>query len=197
MIALILSIISAVLYVYTLVCLASVIMTWLPGVKFTKVGKFVSKISDPYMNIFSRKGWFRLGYVDFSPIVSIGLLTLVSTILANIQKTGKIYIGGILSTIIGSIWGIAQSLIGLLFLFIFIRWIALLVSHGVTPYDSIWTKFDQALNGIVYKICGTFYKKPINYQNALLVSWIVVLSIDIIGWIAISVLIMFIEKMPV
>lgn len=196
MIQTILSVIAALLSLYTLLCLASVIMTWIPGAKFTKVGRFISRLCDPYMNFFSRKGLFRLGNVDFSPIISLGLLSLASTIIGGIQSTGKIYIGGILATVLYSIWGIVQSLGGLLFLLILIRWIALLASHGVTPYDSIWTRFDQMLNNIVYKISGTFYKKPINYQNSLLVSWIVLLIFEIAGTFLINILTGLCYKIP-
>lgn len=197
MISSILSILSAIIYLYALLCLANVLLSWIPGLKFTKAGRFISKITDPYMNFFSRRGIFRIGNIDFSPIVSLGILSLVSTILANIQRTGKIYIGGIIATIFGSIWGIVQSLCGLLFLLILIRWIVLLVNHGVTPYDSIWTRFDQMLNRIVYKISGTFYRKPINYQNALLVSWIAILVFEILGTLLIAFITRMLTRMPI
>ncbi|MCR5061749.1 MAG: YggT family protein [Treponema sp.] len=197
MISGILSILSAVFYLYALLCLANVLLSWIPGLKFTAVGKFISKVTDPYMNFFSRRGIFRIGNIDFSPIVSLGILTLISTILANIQRTGKIFIGGIIATIFGSLWGIVQSLCGLLFLLILIRWIVLLSNHGVTPYDSIWTRFDQILNRMVYKISGVFYKKPINYQNALLISWIALLVFEILGTILISIITGLLYKMPI
>ena len=196
MIPTILSIISALLTLYTILCFASVIMTWIPGAKFTKVGKIISSICDPYMNFFSKKGLFRFGSIDFSPILSLGLLSLLSTIIGGIQSTGRIYIGGILRTILFSLWGIVQSLVGLLFLLILIRWIALLFSHGVTPYDSIWTRFDQMLNRFVYKISGTFYRRPINYQNALLISWIVLIVFELTGTILVNVLASLCTKLP-
>ena len=125
MIQTILSLISALLSIYTLCCFLYIIMSWIPGLKFTKFGRIISSICEPYLNLFSRSGFLRLGNIDFSPIISIGLLSLASTILGGIQATGRIYFGGILYTIISSLWGIVQSLGGMLFLLVLIRWIIL------------------------------------------------------------------------
>ena len=50
----ILSLLSAVLTVYTVLCFINIIMSWLPGVKFTAFGKFISSVTDPYLTFFSK-----------------------------------------------------------------------------------------------------------------------------------------------
>jgi len=171
-------------------------MSWIPGLKFTKFGRIISTICEPYMNLFSRFGFLRIGNIDFSPIISIGILSLLSSILGGIQATGRIYFGGILQTIIYNLWGIAQSLIGMLFILVLIRWIVLAMHHGYTPYESPWTQVDRMLTQLSYKIANTFVKGNMSYQKSLLVTWISLLVFIITGNILIRVLILLCSNIP-
>lgn len=176
----VLSILSAVIIIYTILCLISIFMTWIPGAKFTKFGKFISSITDPYLNIFSRKGWLRFGNIDFSPILALALLSLLSSILGGITTTGMLSLSNILVLVINMIWSVASSLITIIFLLILIRWIVLLVNKGQVSVNSAWYQVDMMLQKFVYKIGNTFFKTNLTYQKALLVSWI---SIAIIWFV--------------
>lgn len=148
------------------------------------------------MNLFRKMSFLRIGNIDFSPIVSIGLLSLASAILAGIQRTGKIYIGGILETILSSLWGIASSIIGIFVILIFIRWIVLLFNKGRTSYESPWNQVDMILNKMSYKIAGTISKKTMSYQTSLLLSWIILIVALIIGHILIGILANLCNRIP-
>ena len=196
MIRLILSILSGALSIYTLICFVYIIMSWLPGVKFTKFGRVVSSICEPYMNLFSRRGWFRFGNIDFSPILSIGLLSVASSVLSGIQATGRIWFGYILGTIVSLLWNIISTLLTLFTILILVRWIVLLINHGQTSYNSIWNQIDGMLNNVVYKISGTFVKKNHNYQTSLLISWITLIIISIVTGLLIKLLIHLCLSIP-
>ena len=47
--------------------------------------------------------------LDFTPVISLGLLTLVSSILNDIARSGKIYIGGILAGILSLVWSVGST----------------------------------------------------------------------------------------
>lgn len=177
----ILSILSAAITLYTIFCFIDIIMSWIPGLKFTKFGRFISSICDPYLGLFSRMSFMHIGNIDFSPIISIGLLTLLSSILSGINRTGRIYFGGIIATIIGMVWSICNTLLSILFLLTLIRWIALIANHGQTSFDSGWNNVDVILNKFTYKVAATFTRRPVNYQTTLLVTWIVFLAALILG----------------
>jgi YggT family protein len=196
MISTILSILAAMLSLYTLLCFIYILMSWFPGAKFTKFGHFMTSICEPYMGLFSRMSFLRLGNIDFSPIVSLGVLSLASAILAGIQHTGRIFFGGILGTILNSLWGIASSIIGIFTLLIFIRWIVLLINKGRTSYDSGWNQVDMLLNKISYKVAGTFTKSSMSYQRSLMISWIALLVILIAGHFLITILASLCYRMP-
>ena len=191
MIQTILSLLSAVVTIYT-----NIIMSWIPGLKFTAFGRFITAATDPYMNFFSRWGFLRLGNVDFSPIISIGVLSLLSSILGGIQGTGRLYLGGILATIIYMLWNIISSLLGIFFLLLLIRWIVLLIHKGQTSYNSGWNQVDMILNKFSYKVASRFTKNSINYQKSLLISWIVFLATIVIGRILITILVNLCYQLP-
>ncbi len=197
MIQTLLSILAALLSLYTLLCFIYILMSWFPGARFTKFGHFMSAICEPYMGLFRRMTFLRIGNIDFSPIVSLGILSLASAILAGIQYTGRIFFGGILGTILNSLWGIASSIAGIFTLLIFIRWIVLLINKGRTSYDSGWNQVDMILNKISYKVAETFTKSSsMSYQRSLLISWIAFLVILAAGHILITILVNLCYRMP-
>jgi YggT family protein len=191
-----LSILAGVLALYTFLCFIYILMSWFPGARFTKFGHFMTAICEPYMGLFRKLTFLRIGNIDFSPIVSLGILSLASAILAGIQRTGRIFFGGILGTILSSLWSITSSIIGLFTLLIFIRWIVLLINKGRTSYESGWNQVDMILNKMTYKIAGTISKKSMSYQTSLLMSWIILLVAMGIGHFLILLLVNLCYRMP-
>ena len=177
----VLSILSGLVVLYTVLCLISIFMTWIPGAKFTKFGKVISAITDPYLNLFSKRGWFRVGNIDFSPILAIGILSILSSIIGGIATSGRIHFGSILAMILGMILSLISTLLGIFILLILIRWIVLLVNKGQVSTNSVWYQVDLMLQKFVYKIGNTFFRNNLTYQKALLVSWI---SLGVIWFIA-------------
>ena len=191
-----LSILAGVLALYTFLCFIYILMSWFPGARFTKFGHFMTAICEPYMGLFRRLTFLRIGNIDFSPIVSLGILSLASAILAGIQRTGRIFFGGILGTILSSLWSITSSIIGIFTLLIFIRWIVLLINKGRTSYESGWNQVDMILNKMTYKIAGTISKKSMSYQTSLLMSWIILLVALGVGHFLILILVNLCYRMP-
>lgn len=56
-----------VLTVYYWILVASVLMSWIPEIKRSKVGQVIDKIADPYMRIF--RGFLVFGAMDFTPML--------------------------------------------------------------------------------------------------------------------------------
>lgn len=196
MIQTILYFLAAALSLYTLLCFIYILMSWFPGAKFTKFGHFMTSVCEPYMGLFRKMSFLRIGNIDFSPIVSLGILSLASAILGGIQHTGRIFLGGILGTILSSLWGIASSIMGIFTLLIFIRWIFLTINKGRTSYDSGWNQVDMLLNKFTYKVAGTFTKSSMSYQRSLLISWIAFLVILGVGHFLIAILVNLCYRMP-
>ncbi len=196
MIQTILSILAGAISLYTILCFIYILMSWFPGARFTRFGHFMTAVCEPYMGLFRKLSFLRIGNFDFSPIVSLGILSLTSAILAGIQHTGRIFLGGILAAILNSLWGIISSILGVFALLIFVRWIVLLINKDRTSYDSGWNQVDMLLNKISYKVAGTFTKKAMSYQQSLLISWIAMFLILIAGHFLIIILAALCYRMP-
>ena len=196
MISAILGLLSAAVTIYTILCFINIIISWFPRAKFTPFGKAISALTDPYMSFFSRSGWLTFGNIDFSPILSIGILSVISSILGGITATGRLYVGGILATIISMLWNVGSSLLSIVFLLVIIRWIVLTIKHGYTPYNSGWNNIDQFLQKIAFKIAGTFVKNTFSYQKALLITWIAFAVILGFGNVFIRILVGLCYQLP-
>lgn len=192
----ILGVLSAAVTIYTILCFINIIISWFPGAKFTSFGRMISSLTDPYMNFFSRTGWLTFGNIDFSPILSIGILSIISSILGGITATGRLYVGGILATVISMLWNVSTSIMSIVFLLVLIRWIVLLIKHGYTPYNSGWNNIDQFLQRLAYKIGGTFVKTGLSYSRALLITWIFFLVVLTVGNILVQNLAMLCYRLP-
>jgi len=177
----VLTVLAALVSAYTILCFIDIVMSWIPGAKFTKFGRFISQMCDPYLFFFSKKGWLRFGNIDFSPIISIGLLSLLSSILSRINSTGRIYVGGILASIVSMLWSCFSSIAGIFFLLVVVRWIVLMVKKGQTSYDSVWYQLDQMIGRIAEKISKPFTKAYADYRKQLLITWIVLLVLLVAG----------------
>lgn len=174
-------IIASLLTIYSLLCSIRIILTWIPGISngFTN---FLSRICDPYLNIFSRLGIFRFGAIDFSPVISLGLLALLSTISSSLAQAGTITLGFILALIIQMAWNVVSSIIGFLLIVLIIRFIVLLFQNNSYNGSQFWRQFDYVLNPVIYKIIAPFSKgRMVPYKTALLISIISLFVVKFAG----------------
>ena len=192
----ILKIISNVISVYSTICFVRIIFTWIPQLNYSKPGQILSAICDPYLNLF-RKIPFRIAGLDFTPILALGILSLLSSLIQNIANTGRIYIGGIIATVVNLIWSLFSSIAGILFIVLLIRLMVLLFSKKSSYYDSPWSQFDNSISPIVYKLAGPFNKRfQMDYKKALITSLIILGVFLVAGNILLGFLFVFIDKIP-
>ncbi|WP_033541427.1 YggT family protein [Planococcus sp. CAU13] len=72
-----LSLILNAIQIYTYVLIASVLMSWIPSIKESSIGQMISRVTDPYLDLF-RRFIPPIGMIDISPIVAIITLSLAS-----------------------------------------------------------------------------------------------------------------------
>lgn len=190
------SLLAAVITIYTILCFIEIIMSWIPGAKFTKFGQTISKITEPYLHVFSRLKWTHVGYVDFSPIISLGILSLASSIFGSVAARGRFLLGNALGEIVRQIWGLCSSLIGLLFILMLIRFIVLLVKKNENTYDTMWYQLDSFLRPIVQAISKPFYRNQNSYKGTLLTTLIVIALVYVLGNILCAVLVGLFNTIP-
>lgn len=71
-----LNLIEVAFYIYSILIIIYVFMSWLPQVQQSAFGVFLGKIVEPYLSVF-RRFIPPLGMIDLSPIVALFALQFV------------------------------------------------------------------------------------------------------------------------
>ncbi len=181
---------------YSTLCFFRIILTWFPTLNYSAIGKFLSSICDPYLNFFSKLP-LRIGMIDFTAMVAIGVLYVISSTLANIAVSGYISLSMILANLINIVWSIGSSIITVVMLIFFVRYLVSVFSKSSNQYDSPWQRFDDAIRNLVFKICNFFTGgRNISYKSALLIDSIALLLILTVSFFLINLILRFVNYIP-
>lgn len=90
MVIMIVRILSVLLNIYSFVILARIIMAWFPDRDYglARLKAFLAAVTDPYLGLFHRLRFLRIGPVDFSPVLALVLLSAVQIMLAEWLRRG-------------------------------------------------------------------------------------------------------------
>ncbi len=181
---------------YSTLCFFRIILTWFPTLNYSAIGKFLSSICDPYLNFFSKLP-LRIGMIDFTAMVAIGVLYVISSTLANIAVSGYISLSMILANLINIVWSIGSSIITVVMLIFFVRYLVSVFSKSSNQYDSPWQRFDDAIRNLVFKICNFFTGgRNISYKSALLIDSIALFLILTVSFFLINLILRFVNYIP-
>ena len=182
-------ILSSLISAYALLCFVRVMLTWFPGAEYSKFGRAVSKICDPYLNIFRKFSFLRFSAFDFSPAIALCILIAASTICSSLATGASVRFGSFLAMIISMVWSVVQSILFFIILILVIRLIVYLVKGDSGNYYSIWTSVDRAITPFIYRICGPFTGgRTMPFKNALIVAALVLAAFSICGRLLIQLL---------
>ena len=182
--------------IYSFVCIGAIIISWVPGAKFTTFGKFITAVAAPYLNFFRRFKKLRIENVDFSPILALGILTVLNSLFSKLSHSSRITFAVILEAIVYIFWNLFYCILIFFAVIAFVRWIVLVVNHGQRNENTLWVAIDNFINRIAYKIASKFTKKPVKYTTALLITWIFCGVLAAVSYILFGYLSFFILQIP-
>ena len=102
---------ASVVSIYAIICVVRIVLTWIPRATFHPVTKFLATICDPFLDIFHRIRWMRIGGLDFSPAIALCFLGAVSTICSHLANSESIRLGFILALLVQTAWSIVKSML--------------------------------------------------------------------------------------
>lgn len=189
------SLLAAALSLYAMMCFVRIILTWIPSLNYSKFGHFMAAACDPYMQFFRRFRFLRFGNIDFSPILSLGLLVAVSNILSNIAMTGRLGVGYLLASVVSVLWSLISSVIGFLIILLIIRLVALFLRKGG---NSLWYSLDSTLNPVVYKLAGIFRERNtfMPQKTAYIITIVALFIARLVGGILFSIIVTLLMRIP-
>jgi YggT family protein len=140
------------------------------------------------LNLFKKIRFLRVGTLDFTPMVAMGVLVLVSSILQSIIRTQRVSVGIILATIVSLCWSIIHTIFVVLIIVLLVRLIVSIFNKDSSP---IWNQIDRIVSPVAYNVTKKIFpKKFIKYQTVLiftifaLIICYIILEILLLGVIA-------------
>ena len=84
--ALLITTLATFLNIYSVLLIIRILLSWFPNINwYDPPFSILSQLTDPYLNIF-RSFIPPLGGIDFSPMLAIILLNVVTSMLSSLQR---------------------------------------------------------------------------------------------------------------
>ena len=162
---------------YLFLCFIRILLSWVPSAAYSSFGRMLSSICDPYLNWFRRFRFTRIGMVDFSPVLSLGILSIAAQLITSLLTTGTISLWGLCVSIIELVWSFIGFMLNLLIIFLIIRLgYDLFGSSSSSPF---WYNLDRFLSPVIAKVTGFFPQKPLQYRTRLILTILIILLLRI------------------
>lgn len=102
--------IARLLNIYSFIIWIRILMSWVnPWPQRGTLTYFLAQMVDPYLNMF-RSSKFRAGMLDFSPVIGIGVLSVVQSIFQIYGMYGRMSLSLIICLFISAFWAYAVQL---------------------------------------------------------------------------------------
>ena len=160
---------SFLVYAYMIVIFIRIILTWFRGMGTGGLQDVLGKVTDPYLNWFRRFPALKVSSFDLSPIVALGVLSLVSRIFRTLAFYGIITIGIILAMILQAAWGAVSFFLGFLIIVLVLRLIGHLSAQS--SENTFWHIIETISQPVLYRINRILFKDRIqNFIAEIIVS---------------------------
>ena len=181
---------SFIVNIYMMIIFVRIILTWFTGAGSGYGGfqETLAKITDPYLNWFRRFPILRVGFLDLSPIVALGVLSLVNGIFNTLARYGTITVGIILAMILQALWAAVSFFLGFLIIVQILRLIAHLAGQGT--YNPFWRIVDAISRPVLLRTNRIFFRNRIaNFGVSVIIS---IVSLGIM-YIVLGMLVSFVS----
>ena len=181
--------------IYMIVIFIRIILTWFSWMGNGKFLEILYRITDPYLNWFRRFPALRVGVLDLSPIVALGVLSLVHRVFSTLAFYGTITLGIILAMILLTAWSAVSFFLGFLIIILVLRLIAHLINHdGTSPF---WRIIEGISQPVLYRINRFIFRdRIVNYLSGIIISIVSLGLIYFVLRIIVSILSSMLARLP-
>ena len=185
---------SRLLALYSFIIWIRIFLTWINP--YPQVGSFtyyIAKIVDPYLSLF-RSSRARIGVLDFSPVIAVGILSVIESLLNVFGIYGTVTFGIILSQIILAFWSYGVSI------FLWIS-IIMLIFRTIASFSSnpAFYNMQSALsftNPIINFVRRCFGARIVSDRTINIISQIVALMLYFVLRRAFEILAFYALRIP-
>jgi len=115
--------------------------------------------------------------VDFSPVISLGILSIAAELISTLIATGTISLWGLFISLVQLIWSFVGFILNLLIIFLIVRLVYDI--FGSSNSSPFWYNLDRLLNPVITKTTGFFSKRSMPYRTRLLLTVVIMLLLRI------------------
>ena len=152
---------------YSTVIFIRIIMTWIPGAQYGRIGEALRMITDPFLDWFRRFTFLKLGAIDFSVLGAFITLNIASSVFSYISRAPEIRFGFILAIIWQALAGAAGFILGLFLVLVLLRLVGFYLR--MNSLDKLWFSLDAFLQPVFHPIISKFFpSRIIPYGTTLL-----------------------------
>ena len=185
-------ILSFLVSVYMGIIFIRIVLTWFTGIGQGSLQDILARITDPYLNWFRRFQILRIGYIDLSPIVALGVLSVVNRILGTIAVYNTISLGIILAMVLSIAWGVVSFFLGFLIVILILRLVVHLMR--LDAYSPFWRIIDGISRPVLFRINRLFFRdRIIGFTASIIIS---ILALGIV-YLALKFIVAFVSGMLV
>lgn len=188
-------IVSVVISVYMLLCAVRIFFSWVPSLSQTKWGRLISRLTDPYLELFRSFSLFRTPTVDFSPIVALAVLSVINNLFVTLSYAVRITVGFILSLLLDAGWSAISFLLGFFLVLVLVRIIGYIAK--LATLHPLWQILDGIINPLLFRIHQFIYRgRAVDYLQGLITGFVVVLLVRAIGGWVVRILTSLLMSLP-
>jgi YggT family protein len=165
-----LTIINVILIAYLFLISLRIVLGWFAPQALGRAWHLLVSATDPYLNVFRRIRFLRIGFFDFSPIAAVVVLVVAYHLVSNLMNSyWHLTLAFFLTTVVSAVWSGAAVVLIIFLIVGIIRLTPFLfrVSGGAV----IWKAADTIIRPVVEWISRTLrLGARASYQQQLLIS---------------------------
>ncbi|OQB97103.1 MAG: YGGT family protein [Spirochaetes bacterium ADurb.Bin110] len=189
-------IVSSLISLYMVLCIIRIFFSWIPSLTDTKWGQLISRLTDPYLNLFRDISLFRTTAVDFSPIIALAVLSVLNNLFITLSYAMRITLGFILSLLLDAAWSAISFVLGFFLVISVIRIIGFLARIAVL--HPLWQILDGIINPLLFRINKIIYRgRAVQYLQGLITGFVVVLVVRALGGFLVRLLTSLLMSLPI
>ncbi len=146
-------ILGVLIDVYLLVIIVRILLSWFGQSLNVEGLRIIYQITDPYLNLFRRIRWMRIGFLDLSPLLGIYVLIFASTLFKRFGF-GDISVAITLYTLVETLLTGVSSIISLFAIVTLIRIVGLFIR--ASSIEELWFRLDAFLQPLVLRFIKLF-----------------------------------------
>ena len=174
--------ISTLLSIYSFLIVVRIFLSWgnLGSARFASVNTFLTRITDPFLQLFRGLPGLQRGRLDLSPIVAMMVLGMVTNIFSILARKGSLTFGIFMAVIVSSIGSVLSFF---LFILLILMGVRLYLEYRRTPNSIQFIAIlDGLVGGITTRVHSIIFSgKEVPSSTLLIASTVTVAVINLLA----------------